>query len=157
MITVVALTTAVGGIARLEAEVVERVGAQQRDDAERPAGQLDLAHHAAPLDRDDGALEAVARARRARARGAVAQQALDLLGRDHALVADALEVDPPLLLPAPQRVDADAEAGRRRTDAQPRRRDVQRAFLVGRIRPCGVPSLAVAKCARGGLLSSPSP
>ena len=46
------------------------------------------------------------------------------------LVADTLETDPPVLLPAPERVDADAETRRCGTDTQARRGDVERAVLV---------------------------
>ena len=52
-------------------------------------------------------------------RAALAQHARELLGRQHAPVAAALERDPAVALPAAQRVDADAERLRRDADADP--------------------------------------
>ena len=82
------------------------------------AGQLDLGHHAVPLDGDDDAGQPVAGARRTVAARQRREEAGQLAGRQDALVAAALEGDPALRLPAAQGVDADAHALGHLTDAQ---------------------------------------
>ena len=62
-----------GGVAGLEPEVVGRLARHQRDDPKGAADHVDLGHDGVALDRDDGALQPVARTRE-RCRAALSQQ-----------------------------------------------------------------------------------
>jgi inner membrane transporter RhtA len=103
-------------LARLQVELVGRLARHERHDPEGPAGEVDLGHDAVALDVDDDAGHPVARAR-AGVGPALAQHPRELLGREDAVVAAALERDPAVALPAAQRVDADPQ--RLRGDADP--------------------------------------
>ena len=94
---------------RLVPQLLERVAGDDGDDARRLGpGQLDLREEPLDAHLGDRAVQSVPRAHVLRA--CVAAQPLDLVEGDESPVrAVALGVDPPLAVPAAQRVDADPQ------------------------------------------------